>query len=79
MLLKLFPEPSNKLVKQIKLSIAHDKLLCIRPNDKILVAFSGGQGCLAVLKLIRNSLEDENNPKKVCKIIIHLHNNGGCF
>ena len=30
-----------------------------------MVAFSGGQGCLAVLKLIRNSLDDENNPKKV--------------
>ena len=29
------------------------------------MAFSGGQGCLAVLKLIRNSLDDENNPKKV--------------
>jgi len=40
----------------------------IRPNDRILVPFSGGQGSLAVLKLIRNSLEDENNPKKVSYI-----------
>lgn len=40
----------------------------IRPNDRILVTFSGGQGSLAVLKLIRNSLEDENNPKKVSYI-----------
>ena len=63
--MKLFPGSSNKLVQQIELSIAYNKLLCIRPNDKILVAFSGGQGCLAVLKLIRNSLDDENNPKKV--------------
>ena len=37
----------------------------IKPKDRILVAFSGSQGSLAVLKLIRNSLEDENNPKKV--------------
>lgn len=37
----------------------------IKPNDRILVAFSGSQGSLAVLKLIRNSLEDKNNPKKV--------------
>ena len=37
----------------------------IKPNDRILVAFSGGQGSLAILKLIRNSLEDENNPKKI--------------
>lgn len=37
----------------------------IRPNDRIMVAFSGSHGSLAVLKLIRNSLQDENNPKKV--------------
>ena len=27
----------------------------------------------------KKKLQIENNPKKVCKIIIHLHNNGGCF
>ena len=37
----------------------------IKINDSILVAFSGSQGSLAVLKLIRNSFDDANNPKKV--------------
>jgi cytoplasmic tRNA 2-thiolation protein 2 len=34
-------------------------------NDRVVVAFSGSQGSLAVLKLIRSSLEDKNNPKKL--------------
>ena len=29
------------------------------------MAFSGSQGSLALLKLIRNSFDDENNPKKI--------------
>ena len=37
----------------------------IKINDKVLVAFSGSQGSLALLKLIRNSFDDENNPKKI--------------
>ena len=37
----------------------------IKINDSILVAFSGSQGSLAVLKLIRNSFDDANNPKKI--------------
>ena len=37
----------------------------IKINDRVLVAFSGSQGSLALLKLIRNSFDDENNPKKI--------------
>ncbi len=37
----------------------------LKPNDKVLLPFNGSQGCLAILKLVRASLEDEKNPKKV--------------
>ena len=37
----------------------------IKINDQVLVAFSGSQGSLAILKLIQNSFQDRNNPKKI--------------
>ena len=37
----------------------------IKINDKILIAFNGSHGSLALLKLVRNSFQDENNPKKI--------------
>ena len=37
----------------------------IKINDQVLVAFSGSHGSLAILKLIQNSFQDKNNPKKI--------------